>query len=274
MTLELLWERAGLPELELPHDLHERYDGGLGFDEPCVVANFVETLDGIVAIPELEQSNALVADQSDDDKFVMGLLRACADVVLVGSGTTLASPKGTWRPERVYPEAAEGFAELRRLRGKPERPVVAVVTTGASLNTAHPILADGAVVLTTRRGAELLRGAVPDVVAVNDGDRVDLRAAIGVLRERGHSLILSEAGPTLFGSLLAAGLVDELFLTVSPVVAGRLGPGRLALVEGVELLPELRVAPRLVSLRRSGDHLFARYSFRRESTANRGGHPS
>ena len=110
MTLELLWERAGLPELELPHDLHERYDGGLGFDEPCVVANFVETLDGIVAIPELEQSNALVADQSDDDKFVMGLLRACTDAVLVGAGTTLASPKGTWRPERVYPGWYQGRA--------------------------------------------------------------------------------------------------------------------------------------------------------------------
>jgi riboflavin biosynthesis pyrimidine reductase len=96
---------------------------------------------------------------------------------------------------------------------------------------------------------------------VNDGDWVDLRAALGVLRARGHSLVLTEAGPTTFGSLLADSLVDELFLSVSPVLAGRLGPGRLALVEGVELLPQMRVAPHLVSARRAGDHLFLRYRF-------------
>ena len=84
-----------------------------------------------------------------------------------------------------------------------------------------------------------------------------------MLRARGHALVLAEAGPTTFGALLAEQVVDELFLTVSPVLAGRLAPGRrLALVEGVELLPGARIAPRLLSVRRSGDHLFARYTFR------------
>ena len=59
----------------------------------------------------------MIADGSEADRFVMGLLRACADAVLVGSKTMLASPKGTWRPERVYPPAAEAFAELRRRLG-------------------------------------------------------------------------------------------------------------------------------------------------------------
>src|SRR6185312_15996252 len=104
---DLLWEEGGLPEQPLPGTLRALYGGALGFAEPVLFANFVETLDGIVAIPELEQSNALVADGSDADKFVMGLLRACADAVLIGSGTLLSSPKGTWRPERVYPKAAE-----------------------------------------------------------------------------------------------------------------------------------------------------------------------
>ena len=120
MTFQLLWEQAGLPEHDLPEELRERYGGGLGFDGPCVYANFVETLDGVVAIPGLEQSNALVADSSEDDKFLMGLLRAFADVVLIGSGTLLASPKGRWRPEGVYPEAKAAFAELREQLGKPE----------------------------------------------------------------------------------------------------------------------------------------------------------
>jgi riboflavin biosynthesis pyrimidine reductase len=263
VTFQLLWEQAGLPEDDLPAELRERYGGGLGFDGPCVYANFVETLDGVVAIPGLEQSNVLVADSSDDDKFLMGLLRAFADVVLIGSGTLLASPKGRWRPEGVYPKAKPAFAALRVQLGKPERPAVAVLTTGASLDVGHSVLAEGAVVLTTVSGAANLEGAAPEVVAVNDGDLVDLHAALDVLHARGHSLVLAEAGPTTFGKLLAQRLVDELFLTLSPVLAGRLASGRrFGLVEGVELLPATRIAPQLLSLRKSGDHLFTRYSFR------------
>ena len=258
MTLELLWEQQDLPRVELPDELREFYGGGLGFDAPCVYANFVETLDGIVAVPALERSNSLVADESAEDKFLMGMLRAFADVVLVGTGTLLASPKGRWRPEGVYPQGKDAFARLRAQLGKPERPAVAVVTSGSSLDVGHPVLEE-AVVLTTDRGAAKLAGSLPDVVAVNDGDWVDLRKALDVLRARGHSLVLAEAGPTTFGSLVANALVDELFLTVSPVLAGRLGPGRLALVEGVELLPQVRVALSLLSVRRARDHLFLRY---------------
>ena len=258
MTLELLWEEPGLAQADLPDRLRELYDGGLGFDGPCVYANFVETLDGVVALTMLENSNVLVADGSSDDKFLMGLLRALADVVLIGTGTMLASPKGRWRPAGVYPEAKDAFAELRAQLGKPEHPAVAVVTSGASLDVDHPVLTD-AVVLTTEQGAARL--SLPDVVAVNDGDWVDLRAALDVLRARGHELVLAEAGPTTFGELAATRLVDELFLTISPVLAGRLGSDRLGLVEGVELLPELHSGVRLRSLRRGGDHLFARYAF-------------
>ena len=259
--IELLWEEAGLSDRPLPETLRERYGGGLGFAGPRLYANFVETVDGVVAIPDLEKSNALVADESDDDRFVMGLLRACADAVLVGAGTLLASPKGTWRPERVYPRAADGFGALREQWGMAERPAVAVVSTGASLDPNHPVL-QHAVLLTTASGAEALGDVLPDVVAVNDGDWVDLRAAVAVLRERGHDRVLSEAGPHVFGSLLADALVDELFLTVSPVLAGRMVDARrFALVEGVELLPSVRRSPRLVSVRRGGSHLFLRYAF-------------
>ena len=250
--IDLLWEEHGLPEQSLPDGLRYLYGGGLGFDGPVLYTNFVETLDGVVAIPALEKSNALVADGSAADKFLMGLLRALADVVLIGSGTLLASPKGMWRPAGVYPAAADAFASLGD-------PAVAVVSTGASLDPSHPVL-QKAVVLTTTRGAELLPGTLPDVVVVNDGDWVDLRAAVGVLRARGHERILSEAGPTVFASLLADALVDELFLTVSPVLAGRLAAGgRLGLVEGVELLPQARVGGRLLSVRKSDEHLFLRY---------------
>jgi riboflavin biosynthesis pyrimidine reductase len=192
----------------------------------------------------------------------MGLLRAFADVVLIGSGTLLASPKGRWRPAGVYPAGKEAFAELRQRLGKPEHPAVAVVTTGASLDVTHPVLAD-ATVLTTVRGAAKLEGVVPNVVAVTDGDWVDLRAALELLRGWGHALVLAEAGPTTFSELVSLQLVDELFLTVSPVLAGRIASGRrLGLVDGVELLASVRVGLRLLSLRRAQDHLFLRYSFR------------
>jgi riboflavin biosynthesis pyrimidine reductase len=208
-------------------------------------------------------SNALIAGESEADRFLMGLLRACADAVLVGSGTMLASPKGTWRPERVYPPAAAELAELRRLRGRPERPTVVFVTAGGSFDPTHPVLEEQAIVLTTERAAADIRASVPaaaEVVAVNDGAWVDLRQGLVALRERGHSLILSEGGPNLFASLIASGLVDELFLTVSPLLAGRSTTPRLALVEGLELLPDTPLEARLLSVRRSGGHLFLRYA--------------
>lgn len=260
--LQLLDERPGLPQLDLPEELSRLYGGGLGFGGPCVFANFVETIDGVVAMPDVERSNAIVSDESDADRFVMGLLRAVADVVVVGSGTMRMSPKGTWRAGPVYPPAAGAYAELRRRLGKGEHPAVAVVTAGGSFDSTHPVLETGAVVLTTERAAAGLRARVPgatDVVTVNDGDRVDPARAVAALRERGHDLVLSEGGPALFTSFVAAGVVDELFLTLSPLLAGRSGVGRLSLADGAELLPGTRVAGDLVSIRRHESHLFLRY---------------
>lgn len=261
----MLAEAPGPPGRELPAALERLYGGGLGFAEPCLVANFVATLDGVVSIPGVERSNALIADESEADRFVMGLLRACADVVLLGSGTMLASPRGTWRPDPVHPPSAPLYAELRAARGLPEAPLVAIVSAGGSLDPGHPVLETGALVLTTERAAPALRAAIPaatEVVAASGGDAVDPAAAVSLLRARGHGAILSEGGPTLTGSLLAARLVDELFLTLSPLLAGRGTAPRLALVEGVELLPDLRVAGELCSVRRGGDHLFLRYRLR------------
>jgi riboflavin biosynthesis pyrimidine reductase len=107
-----------------------------------------------------------------------------------------------------------------------------------------------------------VRASVPgacEVIAVNDAETVDLARAFELLRDRGCPVILTEAGPTLFGSLVASRLVDELFLTVSPVLVGRAATARLGLVEGVELVPQTRVAGRLRSVRTHGSHLFLRY---------------
>jgi riboflavin biosynthesis pyrimidine reductase len=261
--LRALAEAEDLPRWDVPELLAELYGGAIGLHEPCVVANFVESLDGVVAVPRLARSHAVLGDESEADRFVLALLRACSDVVVVGAGTLLSSPQGTWGIDRAYPPAAEALADLRARRSRPAQPLVAVVTTGASLDPSHPVLASGALVLTTVGAAEGLRASVPqasEVVAVTDAETVDLAAALEVLRARGCSVVLSEAGPSLFGSLVASRLVDELFLTVSPLLAGRAAAARLGLVEGVELLPQTRAAGRLRSVRTHGSHLFLRYA--------------
>lgn len=260
----VLAEDADLPRWDVPPQLAELYGGTIGLDEPCVIANFVESLDGVVAVPGLPRSHAILGDESDADRFVLALVRACADAVVIGSGTLLASPQGTWRVDRAYPPAADALLELRGRRGRPTQPLLVVVSAGGSLDPTHPVLESGALLLTTEGAAADLRASVPratEVVAVNEGDTVDLAAAIDILRER-CPVVLTEAGPSMFGSLLASRLVDELFLTASPVLAGRAVTVRLGLVEGVELVPRVRVAGRLRSVRTHGSHLFLRYALR------------
>ncbi len=261
--LEALFE-SDLPDgLGIPRELRDLYDGDLGLDESLVYANFVCTLDGVVAIPSEPRSNRLISAGSEADRFVMGLLRASADAVLIGSGTLASSPKSLWTAERAFPDAATAFAELRALLGLPAAPRLAVLTAGGSIDPDHPALAQGAIVITNALGAARLEGRLPretEVVALDEGTTVDPRAALELLRALGHRRILSEAGPHVFGSLLEAGLVDELFLTLSPLLAGRpAGDVRLGLVEGAALLPGLADEWRLASLRRHGNHLFARY---------------
>lgn len=259
---DVLFEEESLPPGKLAPELSRIYGGDLGFSEPCVYANFVSTLDGVVAIPELPSSNEVISGGSKADHFLMGLLRAFADVVLIGAGVLRASPQGTWRPEKVYPPGADAFAELRRRLGRAEAPEVAVLTGRGSIDPAHPLLAAGAVVLTSEPGATRLAPQLPPastLIALGTETSIDGRVVIDALRERGHSLILSEAGPHVFGSLLDAGVADELFLTTSPFLAGDAGEGsRLRLVEAADLVPLAEL--KLLSLRRHDRHVFARYA--------------
>ena len=262
--LEVLFEDATLPVDTVPRLLQQLYGGTFGLDEPCVYTNFVSTIDGVVAVPSVPRSNTLIAADSAGDRFVMGLLRAFADCVLIGAGTLAASPKGSWLAERVFPDAEREFAELRRTRGRPPKPEVAIVTGHASIDVAHPVLASGALVLTSDDGAELLRPTLPSassVIALGPELLLDPKLVVRALHERGHRLILSEAGAHTFGGLLASHLVDELFLTVSPLLAGSGGAGDVyGLVESAQLLPP-GLRARLLSVRRHGQHLFLRYAF-------------
>ncbi|HEY4347438.1 MAG TPA: dihydrofolate reductase family protein [Gaiellaceae bacterium] len=265
-ALDVLFELPGLPAFDLPTELALLYGGSFGFDEPRVVANFVATVDGVVAIPSVPSSNKLIAAGSETDRFVMGLLRASCDAMMVGSGTLAASPRGLWTAEQASPAAAAGFAELRRRLGRPPLPEIAIVSASGLLDSQHPVFANGAIVLTTVEGAHRLTGKLPDesVVALCDEPTIDGPLMLDALRARGHKLILSEGGPHAIGPLLEAGLVDELFLTVSPVLTGRVaGDPRLGLVEGADLLPGGPTRATLLGVRRDADHLFLRYELER-----------
>jgi riboflavin biosynthesis pyrimidine reductase len=266
--LELDWEAAGLPAFPLPDELAQLYGGTFGLDEPRVFANFVQSVDGVTAIPSVAGSNKLIAAGSAADRFVMGLLRACSDAVLVGSGTLEASPRGAWTPQQAFPDAADAFAELRSRIGREGNPEVAVLTRSGLVDTTHPAFASGAVAYTTPQGADAL-AALPAEQVVVAGETLDGRTILAALHARGHRLILSEGGPTAWGPLLVERLVDELFLTVSPLLTGRVtGEERLSLVEGADLVPGGPLGARLLSLRRGGDHLFLRYQFATESREN------
>jgi riboflavin biosynthesis pyrimidine reductase len=262
--IEALVEADDPAPADLPQPLQFWYGGPLGFREPRLVANFVASIDGVVSIPALTQSNKLISGDSEADRVVMGLLRAFADVVLVGSGTFHGSPHTVWTPEHAYPPGGSAFARLRQRRGRPPIPQLAVMTASGRIDVDHPALNHGALVLTTELGAKALHGRLPrscEVAVLPGTSAVNPRDAIRVLTERGHRVIMSEAGPRVFGSLLSAGLVDELFLTRSPVLAGRTSDSpRLGRVEGIALLPDFRYRARLASLRRHGEHLLLRYT--------------
>lgn len=211
---------------DVPGERVAEYGGNPRWDG--VAVNFVESADGVVALADAPgESGGVISGGSDADKFLMGLLRACADAVLIGAGTLRAAPNDRWTADAIHPASAALYARV----GNPKPPLYVVSGSG--------------MVSAPKQGATLLTG------------KLSPREIVERVRADGHSRILCEGGPGLFGELAAAGLVDEVFLTISPRLFGRFaGDGRKALAEARDLHGmELR----LLSLRRAGSHLFLRY---------------
>ncbi|MFC7545594.1 pyrimidine reductase family protein [Plantactinospora sp. GCM10030261] len=179
--------------------------------------NFVSSLDGAV---EVEGHSAGLS--SPADKRVFGILRMLCDALLVGAGTLRTEG---YRAVRLDPARRA----WRRAHGLVECPTLVVVSNSLRLDPAAPAFADAPVrpVVLTHADAEPPAGLteVADVIR-HGGGTVDLAAGLAELRRRGHHQVLSEGGPVLFGALTAADLVDELCLTLSPLLAGP-GAGRI-----------------------------------------------
>ena len=258
--LQRLYERDGLPAFEMPPRLAEMYGGAIGFPPRAFVTNFVSSLDGVVALESVQNAPSFISGKSEHDRFVMGLLRAYAGAVVIGANTLRAEPEHRWTPDFIFPDAAGEYASLRRGLGLSDSPELVVVTASGDLDPNIPAL-DGAVILTTAgHGDQVAERGVPakDVIELGGDDSIDSLAIVEAVRRRGHDIILSEAGPRLTAQFLSDGLLDELFLTLSPVLLGRDGEERPSLAGG-DLLDAGPPGARLLSVRRAESQLFLRF---------------
>jgi riboflavin biosynthesis pyrimidine reductase len=261
--------------------------GNLGFpepppDRPWIFSNFVQSLDGIVSFKGRHAAGSDIS-RSAEDRWLMDLLRAHADAVLLGVNTLVEETQLGERPRGPIFRIMD--PELRRLRqslgrGR-ERNLF--VTGAAALDLADYRVFDGelvdAAIVTTSTGARRLqeRPSHPHVrvLVSGEGALVDLPEAMRELRsELGVRYLLCEGGPTLYGHMSRAGLIDEKFVTVSPIEVGQIIPPEQQATElerdlAVKIRPTTFNAPgftlesapwwRWMSCRRVEDHQFSRY---------------
>jgi riboflavin biosynthesis pyrimidine reductase len=211
---------------------------------PWLRANMVTSLDGAAALGG--RTGGL---SGDADRQVFAMLRALADVILVGAET--ARVEG-YRPVKPRTEGTR-WAWLRA--GRAPSPPIAVVTRRLGLALGSPLLAASpaharTIVITTEAAPSARRAAAAAAADVIVAGRrsVDVRAAVGALASRGHRQILTEGGPYLLNQIIETGLLDELCLTISPLLAGPgagrivAGPGPLAPPGGGASAHQLRLA--------------------------------
>ena len=203
------------------------------------------------------------------DLWLMALIRARADAILTGGGTLRVARNHRWTPWQTFPAEEARLAALRAAEGRGPLPILVVVSGSGDLpGDAAALRVPGQAILVapTAAGAARARAALtglPHVAFhISPGAGVDMAALLAALRaEHGVATLLSEGGARVYGELLAARLLDEVFTTTSPIIIGNRpppAPPRPALVEGVAFSPDDPPRLRLLSLRRHGEYLFQR----------------
>ncbi len=218
---------------------------------PGVRVNMIASVDGATAIGGVSGPLG-----GPPDKFIYRLLRSFADMVLVAAGTVRAEK---YKPALLYEE----YVDARRARGQADRPRIAVVSRGLDLDWDAPLFTEAVertiVITTTDAPADGLATARLRAEVIQAGvGNVDLRAAVGSLGDLGARHVLVEGGPTLNGALAAADLIDELCLTISPLLGSG---GAKRILSGADL--PAPIALELRSLLEQDGFLLARYRTRR-----------
>jgi riboflavin biosynthesis pyrimidine reductase len=274
-SLKTLFETKRGEVLPLPPKLARLYGCmrmPLPRSHPHVFSNFVTTLDGVVSLNvKGHASGGDISGFSAQDRMVMGLLRAIADVVIIGSGTLSADRRHVWTAGAIFPELADEYGRLSRALGKRSAPLNVIVSGSGEIDLRLPVFTSGkapALIVTTTAGAKRLRRQSAsdsvEIRAIRRGaSAIPASAILGeVCRVSPGKLILVEGGPRLLGDFYAERLVDEQFLTLAPQIAGRdAGDRRLSLVMGQAFAPRDALWGTLIDLRRGSSHLFLRYSF-------------
>jgi riboflavin biosynthesis pyrimidine reductase len=201
---------------------------------PGLRVNFVTSVDGAVEVEGLSKGL-----QNPADNKVFALLRQFPDALLVGAGTLRHEGYG---PVRLNPQRRA----WRTARGLDPYPRLVVASRRLDLDPTHRAFAEAPVrpvVLTCAASPPDLRTSLATVadVLVHGEEDVDLGAGLADLQARGMAVLLSEGGPHLMGALTAADLVDEVCLTVSPLLAGA-GAGRITAGPPADGVRDLRVA--------------------------------
>jgi len=272
--LETLYELQRGSDVPLPYELitlYGRLQFPSRFGRPYVFGNFVSTLDGVVALNEPDHSTGGdISGFNQQDRMLMGLLRAIADAVIVGAGTLRVEPNHRWTAEYIYPSLAEEYRLLRTSLGKSAYPLNVIVTASGAVNlnlsvfqsTEIPVL-----IVTTPRGLRSIPAShVPSsmhITAVQSEGSISAQDILKAVSDVHKSdMILVEGGPQLMGDFFAEQCLDELFLTLAPQVAGRDGSiGRPGFVAGKSFAPEHPIWGTLIGVKRGGNHLFLRYAF-------------
>jgi riboflavin biosynthesis pyrimidine reductase len=187
--------------------------------------NFVTSIDGAVTLDGYSAGLS-----GEPDKRVFGVLRMLGDALLVGAGTLRHEGYGGLR-------LGDRHRAWRREHGLAEHPTLVVVSGALRLDPASPAFTEAPVrpVVLTHEQADAPDGLtdVADVLRYGT-DVVDLGAGLAELHRRGLRQVLCEGGPVLFGTLTAAGLVDEVCLTVAPML---IGPGAARITAGLPSAP-------------------------------------
>jgi len=207
-------------------------------DRPHVLLNMAATIDGRAAVDGV---SGPIGGSADHEWF--HALRSSVDAVMVATGTLRSERYGRLVrvPERRAARAAAGLAE---------DPLAVVLTRSGDVPWEAPMFAAPEQDIVVFGPARPLASIDVEVV-----EETDERAILHHLRDRGIRSVLCEGGPTLNASLLRAGLVDELFLTIGPLLAGGDAP---RIVEGV--VGERPTPARLMWVLEAGDELLLRYA--------------
>jgi riboflavin biosynthesis pyrimidine reductase len=177
-------------------------------------ANMVTSLDG-AAQGRNGRSGTL---SSPADKHVFAMLRALADLIVVGAGT---ARKERYGPDEPRPE----YSAHRSALGQRLTPPIAVVSGRLDLDPDGPLFSgvgEPTIILTAEHSPPGRRALFAEraEVIVAGTDQVDLRQALDAIAELGHNRVLCEGGPLLLGQLVADGLLDDLCLTFAPMLRG------------------------------------------------------